>query len=164
MCGGQLLTFFTTIIMVVKTRKEEHMCSLTVDEKQWIKSSYNLLIDKEVDLGKQFFLTLFEMAPLVKPMFKRDIDIVQVHFNEIIATAVHKIDKFDEIKPALFELGKKHADFGAQKEHFKVVKAALILTLESELRGYSNEQVRLAWENYYDNISQVMIEGLESQR
>lgn len=138
------------------------MHHLTLEEINAIKSSFNQIAAKNVSFGKQFFITLFEMAPLVKPMFKREIGIIEIHFDEIISTAVSKVDNFEEIKPVLFELGKKHKDYGAEKTQFNVVKSALILTIQSELRQQSNELIESSWANYYDNIAAVMIEGLES--
>lgn len=83
------------------------MHALSDDEKSRVKASYALLLTKNVNLGRQFFHTLFELAPLVRPMFKKDIEIIEVHFNELIGTAVQKIDSFDDIQPVLFGLGKK---------------------------------------------------------
>lgn len=138
------------------------MHRLTFEEKSAIKLSFKQIAAKNVSFGKQFFIILFQMAPLVKPMFKREMGVIEIHFDEIISTAVSKIDNFEEIKPVLFELGKKHKVYGAEKAHFNVVKAALILTIQSELRQQSNELIESSWANYYDNIAAVMIEGLES--
>ncbi len=134
--------------------------TLTNNDKALIESTYAHLIINELNLAKCFYRNLFEMAPLIKPMFKKDTALVEVHFNELIHTAVKYIKNFEELKPELYDLGKKHRGFGVKVGQFKVVKAALLLSIEYELKGQFNNDIKVAWSNYIDQISAVMIEGL----
>lgn len=129
-------------------------------DKELIESTYAHLIANELNLAKCFYRNLFEMAPLIKPMFQRDTSVVEVHFNKLIHTAVNYIENFEELKPELYDLGKKHRGFGVKAAQFKVVKAALLLSIEYELKGQFNNDIKVAWSHYIDQISAVMIDGL----
>jgi hemoglobin-like flavoprotein len=73
---------------------------------------------------------------------------------------VNEIDHFESLRPHLLELGKRHRKYGAQTNHFEVVKAVFILSIQYVLRGKCNETMGVAWSKYINDISQVMIEGL----
>ena len=137
--------------------------NLTADEKAIIETCYAMLIENESDFAKCFYRNLFEMAPLIKPMFKRDTTLVEVHFNELIHTAVKYVENFEELKPELYDLGKKHRGFGVKAAQFKVVKASLLLSIEYALKGQFNTDVKTAWSHYIDQISAVMIAGLNGE-
>jgi len=134
---------------------------LTAKEKSIITSSFAQLVKDNISISKHFYKNLFDMAPLIRPMFTTDHRVLEQHFDELISTAVDKVDNFEALSPVLFELGKKHREYEeVQPMQFGVVKAAFILSLQYTLKDKCNEEVKGAWEKYIDNISQVMIEGL----
>jgi hemoglobin-like flavoprotein len=135
---------------------------LTVDEKNIIKLSYAELIKENVNIAESFYKNLYDMEPLIKPMFKSAPNILEKHFNELIMTAVNKIDNFEVFQPHLFELGKRHKEYGAEISQFEIVKSALLLSLQYELKGQYNEALEIAWSKYIDNIAQIMIDGLST--
>jgi len=134
---------------------------LTAKEKEIITSSFAQLVKDNISISKYFYKNLFDMAPLIRPMFTTDHQVLEQHFDELIGTAVDKVDNFELLSPVLFDLGKKHQEYEAvQPVHFDVVKAAFILSLQYALKDKCNEMVKEAWEKYIDNISHVMIKGL----
>jgi len=135
---------------------------LTIEERSIIKSSFAELIKENVNIAECFYNNLFEMAPLIKPMFKSDPNILEKHFNELIIKAVSKVDNFEAFQSHLFELGKRHKEYGAQISQFEIVKSSLLLSLQYELKGQYNEALEFAWSKYIDNISQIMIDGLST--
>jgi hemoglobin-like flavoprotein len=135
---------------------------LTIEEKAIIKLSFTQLINQKVNIAECFYNNLFEMQPLIKPLFKTDRKVIEKHFYDLISLAVNKIDNFEELKPILLELGKRHKEYRAKMYHFEVVKAAFILSIQYELKHECNETMTIAWSTYIDNISQVMIEGLST--
>jgi hemoglobin-like flavoprotein len=138
------------------------MMMLTAEEKTIIKLSFAQLNEDNVNIAEYFYDNLFQMAPLIKPMFKSDRKIIEQHFYELISAAVNEIDHFESLRPRLLELGKRHRKYGAQTNHFAVVKAAFILSIQYALREKCNETMGVAWSKYINDISQVMIEGLSS--
>lgn len=134
---------------------------LSVADKAAIKQSFSQLTQNESNIAESFYNNLFNMAPLIKPLFKSDRDILEIHFNELFRTAVHKIDHFQELRKDLLALGARHKSYQAKMSHFDVVKSALLLSIEYELKGQSNDTIMNAWKQYIENISDVMIEGFD---
>jgi hemoglobin-like flavoprotein len=135
---------------------------LTAEEKSMIKLSFAFLIKSNVSIAEYFYNNLFEMAPLIKPMFKSDRTVLETHFDELITISVNNIDHFDKLHSVLFELGRKHKEYGVQEIHFSVVKSAFILAIQYSLKEHCSKVLGRAWSKYLDNISEVMIEGLSS--
>ncbi|WP_299791817.1 globin domain-containing protein [uncultured Shewanella sp.] len=136
---------------------------LTTQEKKLIQRSFLVLNQSNKSFATCFYDCLFELAPLIKPMFKSERRIFEQHFHELISTAVNKIENFDDIQPILLKLGQKHKEYGVKKEQFGIVKTALILSVQYQLKSGSNSAIEQAWSNYYDQIAEVMIEGLSEQ-
>ncbi|KXI30678.1 globin domain-containing protein [Paraglaciecola hydrolytica] len=135
---------------------------LTVEEKSAIKESFAVLLRENANVAECFYNNLFELAPLIKPLFKSGRENIENHFHELIGTAVNKIDHFNDLRADLIALGKRHKIYGAQQAHFAVVKAAFILSIQYKLKGQCSPFLENSWAKYIDNISSVMIEGLES--
>jgi hemoglobin-like flavoprotein len=135
--------------------------NLTPHEIELIKVSFKTISENAVNFAGHFYDSLFELAPIVKPMFASERDVIELHFVEIMATAVEKIESFDELEPALLELGAIHKKHKVIASQFDFVKTALILAIEYELREKCNNAVISAWSHYIDEISAVMIRGLK---
>ncbi|MCL1144317.1 globin domain-containing protein [Shewanella gaetbuli] len=135
---------------------------LTPQEIQLIQSSFAIIKAENINLSRTFYDHLFQMAPLVIPLFKTERAIQEKHFNEIFTTAVNKINQFESLRPLLFDLGVRHKNYNVKQAQFQVVKSALILSIQYELKDQSNTTIESAWANYYDNIAEVVIEGLNS--
>jgi hypothetical protein len=65
----------------VYTYKEEIIMSLTDEEKYIIKSSFAQLTTESVNFSECFYKKLFEMAPLIEPLFKSDHEILENTFT-----------------------------------------------------------------------------------
>jgi hemoglobin-like flavoprotein len=72
---------------------------------------------------------------------------------------VRGLDRLDELKPALEDLGRRHAGYGVQVPHYAVVEACLLHTIETMAGSSFNLDVKLAWTAIYNFIAQTMIEA-----
>ncbi len=133
-----------------------------MDERNIIRLSFAQLSKGGNDFAKVFYDNLFEMAPLIKPMFKSDRDTIEKHFYELISFAVNEVEHFEDFKPQLRELGKRHKEYGAQIEHFTIIKTAFMLSLQYNLKGQFDELSETAWSKYVDIIAQEVIEGIST--
>ncbi|MDF1880590.1 hypothetical protein JHD50_04615 [Sulfurimonas sp. MAG313] len=115
-------------------------------------------------LAKEFYDALFEMAPLVKPMFKNDRNVQEEHFSTIVISALENIKHVEILRPTLLALGAKHYEYGVKENHFPIVKSALMLALQTQLKNKQSDLFEQAWSEYFDEISAVMIEGLRSKQ
>jgi hemoglobin-like flavoprotein len=80
-----------------------------------------------------------------------------------INTAISMLSQssLDDLLIVLKDLGVKHAEYEAKKEHYEVVGQALVLTLEKELsaKGQWNDDVKAAWVDVYQLIQDTMLQG-----
>ncbi|MGS2719984.1 globin domain-containing protein [Paraglaciecola aestuariivivens] len=136
---------------------------LTSQEASAIKASFKLLLVRKVNLAGSFYDMLFELAPLIKPMFKNKSPNLEVHFNSLIESVVENIDNFAQIQTQLFDLGQMHKSFGVEESQFSVVKSALLLSIQYQLKQDCTELTLTAWAKYYDIIAQTMIKGLNAK-
>ncbi|QYJ95450.1 globin domain-containing protein [Shewanella spartinae] len=134
---------------------------LTDEQKQLIQKSFAEINRQNSNFASHFYDCLFAMAPLIRPMFQSERPVFEYHFNELITTAVAKVHQFNEVKPKLEELGRKHLDYGVNVSQFEVVRAALLLSIQDCLRDASSPAIEQAWSCYYDEIAKVMIAAMQ---
>lgn len=76
-----------------------------------------------------------------------------------IKLVVVGLENPERIVPAVRSLGKRHAGYGVQPEHYAVVGEALLWTLERGLGSAYTPDVEAAWINAYSLLSTLMQEA-----
>jgi nitric oxide dioxygenase len=105
-----------------------------------------------------FYDRLFEIAPEVKPMF-HDADMAEQR-RKLMATlgvVVTGLTRLETVLPAASALAKKHVTYGVKDEHYPIVGAALLWTLEKGLGDAWTPDVAEAWTAAYGTLSGYMI-------
>jgi nitric oxide dioxygenase len=102
-----------------------------------------------------FYGRLFELAPDVRPLFG-DMEQQGRKLMQMISTVVRGLDRLERIVPAVQQLGARHAGYGVQPEHYDVVGAALLWTLEQGLGEAFTPSVRTAWTAAYGVLASTM--------
>ena len=77
-----------------------------------------------------------------------------------VKTAVDGLGDLDVVGPFLARLGARHVRYGVRTEHFDVVGAALLWTLEQGLGERFTPAVRDAWIAAWDVIADAMRTGM----
>ncbi|GAA0000610.1 globin family protein [Bradyrhizobium diazoefficiens] len=80
-----------------------------------------------------FYDRLFEVAPSVRAMFPEDMTEQRKKLMGMLAAVVGGLSNLDSILPAASALAKRHVAYGAKAEHYPVVGATLLWTLEKGL-------------------------------
>src|SRR6185295_4028397 len=80
-----------------------------------------------------FYDRLFEVATSVRAMFLKDMSWQRNKLMGMLAAVVGGLSKLDSILPAASALAKRHVAYGATAEHYPVVGATLLWTLEKGL-------------------------------
>jgi hemoglobin-like flavoprotein len=106
-----------------------------------------------------FYARLFELDPSLRPLFTTDIQEQGRKLMQTIAVAVRGLDNLDALVPAVRALGKRHAGYGVQDQHYETVAAALIWTLEAGLGDAFTPEVREAWATVYWLLADTMKDG-----
>ena len=104
-----------------------------------------------------FYDRLFEIAPSVKAMFPADMTEQRKKLMATLAFVVNGLDRLESILPAASALATRHVSYGAKREHYPVVGAALLWTLEQGLGEAWTQELADAWTAAYATLSGFMI-------
>src|ERR1700680_2937947 len=104
-----------------------------------------------------FYDRLFEVAPSVKSMFPADMTEQRKKLMAMLAAVVNGLANLESILPAASALATRHVSYGAKREHYPVVGAALLWTLEKGLGDAWTPEVAEAWTAGYATLSGFMI-------
>ena len=100
------------------------------------------IADKAAEI---FYDRLFEVAPTVKPLFQGDMAEQRRKLIAMLAVVVRGLSDLPSILPVASALAKRHVDYGARPEHYPVVGAALLWTLERGLGPQWTAEAASAW-------------------
>lgn len=135
--------------------------TLTQAQRDSITESFTWLNKQQIGFATFFYDCLFDLSPLIKPLFMSDRQLIEKHFFTIFCTAVENINAFENLRPALLALGQRHAQYGVKHNQFATVKSALIIAIQHELKGRCTAFVEAAWSQYYDLLAAVIQEGMQ---
>ena len=125
-----------------------------------VQQSFEAVAAQREKAAAVFYDKLFQIAPEVRQLFARvDIRVQGEMLMNMLAAAVRGLDRLDELKPALQELGRRHAGYGVTLQHYAMVEACLLHTVEAMSGSGFNLDVKLAWTAIYNFIAQTMIEA-----
>jgi nitric oxide dioxygenase len=105
-----------------------------------------------------FYDRLFEVAPSVRAMFPDDMSGQRKKLMATLAVVVNGLTNLEAVLPAASALAKRHVSYGAKAEHYPVVGAALLWTLEKGLGDAWTPEVSDAWIAAYGTLSGYMIQ------
>src|ERR1700688_4761101 len=83
-----------------------------------------------------FYDRLFDIAPQTRAMFPDDMIEQRRKLMAMLAGVVKGLGNLEQVLPAASALAKRHVNYGAKAEHYPVVGAALLWTLEKGLGGW----------------------------
>jgi hemoglobin-like flavoprotein len=104
-----------------------------------------------------FYGRLFETAPETRALFKGDMQVQGRKLMAAIAAVVDSLGEIEAIVPTVQELAKRHVAYGVRPEHYSVVGAALLWTLEQGLADGFTPELCAAWTAAYGTLSEAMI-------
>jgi hemoglobin-like flavoprotein len=130
---------------------------MTPDQVKLVQQSFSKVVPIAEQTAVIFYDRLFEIAPQVKSMFPADMTAQRGKLVATLAAVVNGIGNLDSILPAASALAKRHVSYGAKAEHYPVVGAALLWTLEKGLGAGWTSEVADAWTAAYGTLSGFMI-------
>jgi nitric oxide dioxygenase len=130
---------------------------MTPDQVKLVQQSFSKVVPIAEQAAVIFYDRLFEIAPQVKSMFPADMTAQRGKLVATLAAVVNGLGNLDSILPAASALAKRHVSYGAKAEHYPVVGAALLWTLEKGLGAGWTSEVADAWTAAYGTLSGFMI-------
>jgi len=130
---------------------------MTPDQVQLVQQSFAKVAPIADQAAVLFYDRLFETAPQVKAMFPADISEQRKKLMATLAVVVNGLGDLKSVLPAASALARRHVTYGAKAEHYPVVGAALLWTLEKGLGEGWTPAVADAWTSAYGTLSGFMI-------
>src|SRR5277367_93351 len=130
---------------------------MTPDQAKLVQQSFSKVAPISDQAAILFYDRLFEVAPQVKSMFPADMSEQRKKLMATLAVVVGGLGNLTSILPAASALAKRHVAYGAKPEHYPVVGAALLWTLEKGLGDGWTPDVAEAWKAAYGTLSGFMI-------
>jgi hemoglobin-like flavoprotein len=130
---------------------------MTPDQVKLVQDSFGKVAPISEAAAVLFYDRLFEIAPPVKAMFPDDMTEQRRKLMAMLAAVVNGLGDLSSILPAASALAKRHVGYGAKEEHYPVVGAALLWTLEQGLGDGWTPDLADAWSTAYGTLSGYMI-------
>ncbi len=130
---------------------------MTPDQVTLVQQSFAKVAPISETAAVLFYDRLFEIAPSVVPMFPTDMKEQRKKLMATLAVVVNGLGNLDSVLPAASALAKRHVGYGARPEHYPIVGAALLWTLEKGLGDGWTPEVAAAWTEAYGILSGYMI-------
>ena len=130
---------------------------MTPDQVKLVQQSFAKVAPISETAAVLFYDRLFEIAPQVKAMFPSDLTLQRKKLMATLAVVVNGLGNLESVLPAASALAKRHVGYGAKAEHYPVVGAALLWTLEKGLGDAWTPETAAAWTAADGALSGFMI-------
>jgi hemoglobin-like flavoprotein len=130
---------------------------MTPDQVKLVQDSFAKVAPISEQAALLFYDRLFEIAPQVKAMFPDDMTEQRRKLMMMLTAVVNGLGNLESILPAASALATRHVSYGAKAEHYPVVGAALLWTLEQGLGDGWTPELADAWSTAYGTLSGYMI-------
>jgi hemoglobin-like flavoprotein len=131
--------------------------TMTPDHVKLVQESFAKVAPISETAAVLFYDRLFDIAPKVRSMFPTDLTEQRRKLMATLAVVVGGLGNLESVLPAASALAKRHVSYGAKAEHYPVVGAALLWTLEKGLGDGWTPDVAEAWTAAYGTLSGFMI-------
>jgi hemoglobin-like flavoprotein len=147
---------------------------MTPAQIRLVRNSFSKIEPIASQVGQAFYDKLFNTAPETRKLFREDMtfqhakfmsvvnELVSLHLRSLISLPVTLLNSSEAAMPTIYNLGKRHIEFGVTPAHFGLMRSALIETLADLLGDEFTPAMREAWEAAFDVMASVMKKGLEN--
>lgn len=133
--------------------------SVTPRQIELVQTTWEQVVPIADTAADLFYGQLFTIAPQVKPLFPEDMTEQKKKLMMMITVAVRGLNNVEALVPALHKLGAGHVAYGVKDEHYPIVGAALLWTLEKGLGEAWTDEVKEAWVAVYTLLADTMKAG-----
>ena len=125
-----------------------------------LEQSFETIRPNVDEFVNSFYENLFTANPETKALFvTSDMEAQKDKLVNSLLLVVENLRMPDVLHEVLEALGEVHVKYGALPEHYPLVGSALLTTFEQYLGYEWTPQVKQAWVDAYEVLSQIMIDG-----
>lgn len=129
-----------------------------------LRSSLELVVERQPAITPRFYEILFERYPQVRPLFGRNAAAAQQKMlQEAIVAVVDHLEDADWLASTLGGMGRQHVDYGVKPEMYGWVAQSLIATLAEVAGDDWTPAMEEAWTAALTAIRDLMLRGAEQE-
>ena len=128
-----------------------------VDSVTLVQESWDKVAQQEDDFTNRFYETLFEKAPHVQELFPSEMREQKKKLFDTLNFIIRNLRNPERIFINLKDLGDRHRDYGAKPEYYPLVGESIIQALRDCLEADFTDEVKAAWLEMYEIMSEHMI-------
>ena len=121
-----------------------------------VRESWRHVVPTQEQTAARFYRRLFDLDPSLEGLFGGDMAQQGRKLTAMLGMVVSRLDRLDQIVPAVRELGRRHAGYGVREEHYDTVGVALLGTLRDGLGDALDCEGEEAWAVAYGTLARVM--------
>ncbi|QLG89393.1 hemin receptor [Chitinibacter bivalviorum] len=138
--------------------------SITARQIQLVQHSFAQVEPIAAQAAQMFYAKLFEYAPQVRPLFKKDLSAQGNMLMATIKVAVRGLNDLNSLVPVLQQLAERHVNYGVKAEHYTPVGNALLWTLKQGLGEAWTPELRQAWVDVFRLMATTMKDHVKSNQ
>jgi len=136
---------------------------MKAEQLQLVLQSLTVIQPLADKITKDFYQHLFEAEPATRELFKGNMDRQGAMFMTTLSLAVNGLSNIDDIQPAVWSLGDRHFGYGVKPEYFTPFRESFIRALEQHLGDKFTPELKSAWTEAFDTLSNAMLSQLDKQ-
>lgn len=129
---------------------------MTPQQIALVQSSWQQVLPIRSTAADLFYARLFEVAPEVRTLFRRDVHAQGAMLMAMLDTVVAGLGRLGELLPTAQALARRHVGYGVRAAHYDSVGMALLWTLEQGLGPAFTAELRTAWAAAYETLAGAM--------
>jgi hemoglobin-like flavoprotein len=129
---------------------------MTPEQVALVRTSWQHVLPIRDAAADLFYGRLFELAPDVRTLFRRDIHAQGQMLMATLNHVVEHLDRPDLLLPTARALAQRHVAYGVRASHYEPVGTALLWTLEQGLGAAFTPALREAWAQAYAALAGAM--------
>lgn len=137
---------------------------MTPDSRDRLRASLAALAPQSQRFARDFYDRLFALEPSARALFAAPIDQQADKFMAMVEALVDGLDDPHRLRATFAEMGRRHAGYGVEESHYDAVGAALLTALHAAHGESWNEDMEIAWAEFYGELAEAMIAAAQPER
>lgn len=129
---------------------------MTPQQISLVRQTFSRIALNSAQAGAFFYDRLFALDPSLRPLFPDDLQEQGQKFVDTLGAVIRALDSAQSVADDLDDLGQRHVEYGVQREHYEVLREALLWSLAQILDEEYDDEVAAAWCAAYDVAARAM--------
>jgi len=124
-----------------------------------LRASFQVVSTAADAFADLFYERLFDAAPAVRSLFPAEMHQQKKKLLAMLTWVVDNLEKPEELRASVRELGRRHEGYGALAAHYPVVAAAMLGAIGDVSGTGWNPDIEADWRTALERICAIMLGG-----